>query len=52
MAESYDPTPTHPSSDLEPSLKVKDGLSGWVIVIPHNDIVRVIHLYSLEIYYF
>ena len=50
MAKSYDPTPTHPSDDLEPFLKMKEGLSGWVITMPCNDVLRIIHLHSSEIY--
>ena len=50
MAESYDQAPTHPSDDPKLSLKVKEGLSGWVIIMLHDDVLYIIHLHSSEIY--
>ena len=54
MVESYDPTLTYSSDDLEPSLKVKKGvkkgLSGRVIIVPCNDVLHIIRLHNSKIY--
>ena len=50
MAESYDPTPTHSSDGPEPSLEVKQGLRGWILIVPQYEILYVICLYNLKIY--